>query len=75
MKFPFFLWICVFGFFIVALLVLSVVVCDKPPSTCGQTACPAHFRPVCATNGKVRRTFNNQCAVRTFNECSHDESK
>lgn len=56
------------------LLILSVI-CDKPPSTCGQTACPHYTRPVCATNGRVRRTFNNQCAVRTFNECSSDESE
>lgn len=56
------------------LFMLSVF-CDKPPSTCGQTACPQYTRPVCATNGRVRRTFSNQCAVRTFNECSSDESE
>lgn len=59
---------------LLVLLLLSVF-CDKPPSTCGQTACPHYTRPVCATNGRIRRTFNNQCAVRTFNECSSDESE
>lgn len=53
---------------------MSSVLCEKP-STCGQTSCPQYLRPVCATNGRTRRTFSNQCAVRTFNECSNDESK
>lgn len=53
---------------------MSSVLCERP-ATCGQTSCPQYLRPVCATNGRTRRTFSNQCAVRTFNECSNDESK
>lgn len=60
--------------YLLAVLLIQSVFCDKP-STCGQTACPHYTRPVCATNGRIRRTFNNQCAVRTFNECSSDESE
>lgn len=56
-------------------LFIHSVFCDKPPNTCGQTPCPHFIRPVCATNGRTRRTFSNQCAVRTFNDCSHDESE
>ncbi|CAG9801632.1 unnamed protein product [Chironomus riparius] len=62
--------------FLSIVLILSVIVsilCEKAPSGCGQTSCPHYTRPVCATNGKTRRTFINQCAVRVFNECSHEE--
>jgi hypothetical protein len=54
-------------------LVLSVF-CDKSPG-CGQTSCPHYYRPVCGTNGRSRKTFGNQCLLRAFNECSHDESE
>ena len=63
---------------ILLVLILSLIVsilCEKAPSGCGQTSCPHYTRPVCATNGKTRRTFINQCAVRVFNECSHEESE
>ncbi|KAG5677649.1 hypothetical protein PVAND_007389 [Polypedilum vanderplanki] len=62
----------VFYLLSIVMFLLSVL-CDKPPSGCGQTSCPHYYRPVCATNGRIRRTFTNQCAVRTFNECSHEE--
>ncbi|CRL06925.1 CLUMA_CG019444, isoform A [Clunio marinus] len=59
--------------FILLVLFIQSVFCEKLPATCGQTNCPHYHRPVCATNGRIRRTFHNQCAVRTFNECSSDE--
>ncbi|CAD7081325.1 unnamed protein product [Hermetia illucens] len=52
---------------LLALFLLSIIVCAASAQEPCPVICTLDYRPVCATDGGETRTFGNACALRSEN--------
>lgn len=56
------------------LVIFNVVNCDNQACK-SKYSCISLYSPICAFNGKIYKTFINQCELNVHNKCSKNDGR